>query len=306
MNLFKIIFSISISAAVFTLGTGCKPEPTPEPTPVAPREEVCYMETYKTGGLNRMKIDYNAEHNIGRFYYFKYDGSTDGYLNFQYSNGKVSSYTAYNEAEVVTSNTEIIYNSNGKILQRNMYVDTELKHRTEYIYDAAQRLIRQSNFSINFGITTPNEYIVFDYASAGEQLVKESEFDGQGRLSYIRELVYDNNHNQIKITHKSSTSTNYYVVINTFDNHKAATVNFGGLHTSSVTGANYSPYNTSAGKNNVLTSTFTQYDNLDNIVSGSITNYTYEHDSKDNPIKQISTVSNQAGTTMNTFTYHCH
>jgi hypothetical protein len=305
MKLSKVLLGAAACVALFT--AGCKKDDpvTDSPTPTVD----CTIESQQINGVNSFKADFDAAHRPTRYYsYSSTTGALNATVDLVYnSNGKLSQFMNKDAGGVAGSSQEFAYNASGKLIQvkeiNTLGVTTYL---TNLEYDSNQRITRVESLSQASPPSTAltlSSYTTYNYSGADTKAISSAYTSitfpsGNGTTTYS----YDSNNNltsEIEVRADNSRTTYQRV----FDDKKGGYFVIPGYATQNSTGSN-APNNI-AGKNNIITETYTRYDASNVQTSRTVYNHTYEFDAKGNPIKRTR-VPSSGTTSVSTFGYHCH
>jgi hypothetical protein len=307
MKLSKVLLSAATCAALFTAGCKKDDPTTDSPTTTTPTVD-CTIESQKDNGTDFFKMDIDAAHRPTRYYdYNSTTGALNGTIDFVYnSNGKLSQYTIKDVGGVSTGSNEFAYNANGKnIQQKRLNALGVPTYITNIEYDGNQRITRIEDLGQNSPPSTAltlSSYTTYNYsgtdAKAISSIYRSINYpSGNSSTTYS----YDNNNLTSQIEVRTDNSRTTYQRV--FDDKKGGYFVIPGFLLRNSTGTN-AP-NDIAGKNNIITETYTNYDASNVQTSRTVYNHTYEFDAKGNPIKR-TTVPSSGTTTVATFGYHCH
>ncbi len=292
------------------LGSSCKPTDT-NTNPITPEPEVCQVSLMKQDGINSFGVEYDAQHRAIKFLYYN-NGSLSQSQEFIYdSNGNIVQTLSKDAAGVSQGRSELIYNSSGKIFQTKSYnAAGTLSSETTREYDASQRVIRENNSSLSGGVLSPSSYSIYEYANSSKYPYRRVYYSSASATTgRITTYSYDSNNNLTEETQFYTTTGGTSAIpearyLRTYDNKNTPFILLSKLGKSPL----FSPGNINfeISKNNILTETTILYNNSGQETNRSISNRTYEYDSKGNSTKRTITSSSGGSSSVQTVEYHCH
>jgi YD repeat-containing protein len=285
------------------LNTGCKPEPTTEPT-ANPTSTSCHLGGFKLNGADTYKFEYDANGRLIR--YLGYDAGrvyASGDISYN-STGQVSSQKSRGANNRIQSTVNFIYTNN--ILTQAESRDTlgQVYSRTNYTYDGSSRITRMDFFSVDaIGNAVATNFDTYEYNGADLRPSKYTHTDITFPLNnFYRTYVYDANGNTTNenwFKPKTNNATDLYKCnsyTRTFDTKKVLSVSLSGrgdwISTGTVT-LNI------AGKNNISSQNYIVYDETGAETSNRTTTYTWQYDANGYPTQ------GQVGTDILTITAVC-